>query len=210
MLRESGPVRAEVVGRRVYALAPTPFAGPAEFRLDDRATSGGHRVNRRPTGRLLPAGAGCDLVLTRTFRAHVEDVWASVTEPERTARWFGPWKGDAAPGRTIDVQMAYEEQQPWMQARIEACEPPLRLAVTTVDEHGVWRLELLLSEVDGVTELKLVHHLGSPAGLGEIGPGWEFYLDMLVASRENRPLPVFDSYYPAMKAYFDGLASPGA
>ncbi|GAA1350122.1 SRPBCC family protein [Saccharothrix algeriensis] len=162
-------------------------------------------MTRPPTGRLFAAGSGHDLVLTRTFRAHAEDVWASLTEPERTARWFGPWEGDAAPGRTVKVQMAYEEQQPWMQARIEACEPPMRLAVSTVDDHGTWRLELLLSEVDGVTELKLVHHLDSAAGVGEIGPGWEYYLDMLVASREGSPLPDFDSYYPSMKAHFDGL-----
>ncbi|WP_433262830.1 SRPBCC family protein [Actinosynnema sp. CS-041913] len=159
-----------------------------------------------PTGRLFPVGTGHDLVLTRTFRAHAEDVWASVTEPDRTARWFGPWEGDAAPGRTIKIQMAYEEQEPWMEARIEACEPPMRLAVSTIDDHGTWRLELLLSEVDGVTELKLVHHLDSAEGVGEIGPGWEFYLDMLVASRSGAPLPDFDSYYPSMKPYFDGLA----
>ncbi|MEU4806009.1 SRPBCC family protein [Actinosynnema sp. NPDC023587] len=160
-----------------------------------------------PTGRLFQVGDGHDLVLTRTFRAHAEDVWASVTEPSRTARWFGPWEGDAAPGRTIRIQMAYEEEQPWTDAVIEACEPPMRLAVTTVDDHGVWRLELLLSEVDGVTELKLVHHLDTAEGVGDIGPGWEYYLDMLVASRTGEPLPDFDSYYPAMKPYFDGLAA---
>ena len=35
-----------------------------------------------PTGRLF----GNDLVLTRTFRAPVSDVWASLTDPERTVR----------------------------------------------------------------------------------------------------------------------------
>ncbi|MEV0679625.1 SRPBCC family protein [Actinosynnema sp. NPDC050436] len=159
-----------------------------------------------PTGRLFRVGDKHDLVLTRTFRAHAEDVWASVTEPERTARWFGPWEGEGAPGRTIKVQMAFEEQQPWMEARIDACEPPMRLAVSTSDVNGVWRLEFLLSEVDGVTELKLVHHLDGTDGIGEIGPGWEFYLDMLVAARAGTPLPEFDSYYPSMKAHFDGLA----
>jgi hypothetical protein len=44
----------------------------------------------RPTGKLLRTGAGSDLILNRTFRAGIEDVWASETEPEHTARWFGP------------------------------------------------------------------------------------------------------------------------
>ncbi|MBB5959215.1 uncharacterized protein YndB with AHSA1/START domain [Saccharothrix tamanrassetensis] len=162
-------------------------------------------MTRPPSGRLIPVGSGPahDLVLIRTFRAHAEDVWASVTEPARTARWFGSWEGDAAPGRTIKIQMAYEEQQPWMEARIEACEPPMRLAVSTIDDQGTWRLEILLSEVDGITELKFVHHLDSAEGAGDIGPGWEYYLDMLVASREGRSLPDFDSYYPSMKPHFE-------
>ena len=33
-----------------------------------------------PTGRLFPTADGNDLVLSRTFRAPIEDVWASVTE----------------------------------------------------------------------------------------------------------------------------------
>ncbi|MFI7449350.1 SRPBCC family protein [Nonomuraea sp. NPDC049714] len=156
-----------------------------------------------PTGRLFRTGTGADLVLTRSFRASAEDVWASLTEPERTARWFGPWEGDAAPGRTVKVQLAFEEQTPWCDLRIDACDPPLRLALSMTDESGSWRVELLLSESDGSTELRFVHHLTTEDGIGEVGPGWEYYLDMLVAAREGSPMPDFDDYYPAMKPYFD-------
>ena len=159
-----------------------------------------------PTGRLVPAADGDQLVVTRTFRAPIEDVWASVTEPERTARWFGRWEGEAGPGRTIRVQMAFEEQAPWFDARIDACEPPNRLAVTSLtDEAGTMRLELLLTHADGVTELRLVQHMDSTDGVGDMGPGWEYYLDNLVAAREGLPLPSFDDYYPAMKGYYDQL-----
>ena len=65
-----------------------------------------------PTGQLVPTPTGYDLILTRTYRAPVGDVWASVTEPERTARWFGPWRGEAAPGRTVEVQLVFEESAP--------------------------------------------------------------------------------------------------
>ena len=47
------------------------------------------------------------------------------------------------------------------------------------------------------------------APLGAVGPGWEYYLDMLVASRAGEPLPDFDDYYPAQAAYYEGLASSG-
>jgi len=152
-----------------------------------------------PTGRLF----GNDLVLTRTFHAPVADVWASITDPERTARWFGPWQGDAAPGRTIQVQMVHEEGQPWMDMTIDACEPPRRLALSAVNEHGSWHLDMVLTEGDGVTELRFTQHLTDTDNVGEIGPGWEYYLDALVASREDRPVPDFNDYYPAMKKHFD-------
>jgi uncharacterized protein YndB with AHSA1/START domain len=160
-----------------------------------------------PTGRLFRTDTGSDLVLTRTFRALADDVWASLTEPERTARWFGPWEGEARPGSTVKVQMVFEEQEPWVDVRIEACDPPQRLSLSMADEAGSWRMELVLSEVDGVTELRLVHHLDTEEGLGEVGPGWEYYLDMLLASRTGKPLPSFDDYYPSQKAHFESLTT---
>lgn len=163
-------------------------------------------MTHEPTGRLVPTPTGHDLILTRVYRASADDVWASVTEPERTARWFGPWRGEAGPGRTVEVRLVFEESAPWCPVRIEACEPPRRLAVSMEDEAGSWSLELLLSEVDGTTELRLVHHLASTEQLGQTGPGWEYYLDMLTAAREGGPRPEFEDYYPAQKAYYESLA----
>ncbi|MBF6176387.1 SRPBCC family protein [Nocardia blacklockiae] len=164
-----------------------------------------------PTGRLLAAAQGRDLVLTRTYRAPIDDVWASVTEPERTARWFGPWTGDPGPGRNIKVQMAFEEEQPWMDMRIDACDPPHRLGVSAVDEHGAWRLELLLTESEGVTELRFIHHLLTEPEIAQVthvGPGWEYYLDRLGAARTNAPHPNFADYFPSMSAHYESLLPP--
>lgn len=159
-----------------------------------------------PSGRIETTAEGYDLVLSRTWRASVENVWAWVTESERTAEWFGPWEGDAGVGSTIKVRMAYEDQAPWMDLRIDACEPPRRLALAATDEAGDWRVELLLSGDEESTELRFVHHLDSASGVGEIGPGWEYYLDMLVAARDGAAVkPVFDDYYPAMKHHYEAL-----
>ena len=62
-------------------------------------------MTNSPTGRLERTPGGGDLVVTRVFRAAVEDVWASITEPERTARWFGPWEGAVRP------QLAWQTEQ---------------------------------------------------------------------------------------------------
>jgi hypothetical protein len=98
--------------------------------------------------------------------------------------------------------MIHEEGKPWMDMTIDACEPPRRLALSTSGEHG-WRMDMELVESAGVTELTFTHHLTGTEGVGEVGPGWEFYLDALVASRDGQPAPVWDDYYPAMKEHFE-------
>jgi len=156
-----------------------------------------------PSGRVLRTADGRDLVLTRSFRAPIEDVWASITESERTARWFVSWSGDAGPGRTIRYRMELEEGAPEGDMTIDACDAPRHLAVSSKDEYGSWRLEATLAEVDGTTELTFVHHLDAGANPGEIGPGWEYYLDRLVASRDGGTPPDFDAYFPAQAAYYE-------
>jgi uncharacterized protein YndB with AHSA1/START domain len=162
-------------------------------------------MNPTPTGRLLRTADGRDLVLTRSFRAGIDDVWASITESERTARWFASWTGDAAPGRTIRYTMTFEDGSEPADMTIDACDPPHHLAVSTVDEYGTWRLEAHLTEADGVTELRFVQHLDAGTDVADVGPGWEYYLDNLVASRDGGTMPDFEDYDPAQRSYYASL-----
>jgi len=154
-----------------------------------------------PTGHLR----GNDLVLTRRFRASTEDVWTSITDPASTARWFGRWEGTPGVGNEIRVQMGFEAGSPWLTKKIEACEPARRLVLDSVGGAFTSRLELSLKATNEGCELEFVQHAVDRAKVGDLGPGWEYYLDCLVASRENQPLPAFESYYPAQKAYFEAL-----
>jgi uncharacterized protein YndB with AHSA1/START domain len=156
----------------------------------------------KPTGQVR----GNDLILTRTFRAPIEDVWDSVTKSENTARWFGRWEGEAGPGRVVRLQLAFENGQPWNDVLIEECEAPRRLVIAMKDEHGEWRLELTLMQGRDTTELRFVQRLSDPSLAGDVGPGWEYYLDMLVAAREGAARPSFEDYYPAQKAYYQKSA----
>lgn len=157
-----------------------------------------------PTGRIVPTPAGRDLVLTRTFHAPIDDVWASITESERTTRWFCSWTGDAEPGKTIRFRLTFEgPDAAESDMTIDACEPPHHLAVSSLDAYGTWRLEVTLAESDGITELTFVHHLDDSASAGEIGPGWEYYLDNLVASRTGTTMPDFEDYFPYLQSHFE-------
>ena len=161
-----------------------------------------------PNGRLTPTATGHDLELQRTFRAPIEDVWASLTESERTVRWFGSWTGEPGAGRTVQVQMSFEEGAEPVPVEITACDPPSFLAVATNDATGNWRLEARLTEADGITTLDFAHHLDTTEGVPDVGPGWEYYLDKLVAAHQgdDTELP-WDDYYPAMKPYYDALTA---
>lgn len=163
-----------------------------------------------PTGRLTRTTDGADLVVTRTHRAPITDVWAALTEPDRTARWMGPWTGEAGPGRSVELTMTAEEGDPTSTVRIEACTPPEHLHVRVVDAYGEWDLEVRLGEAAGVTTLELVQHLADPDEAVNTGPGWEYYTDRLGAALTSGPMPDFDDYHPAMVGcYEEQLTSLG-
>ena len=152
---------------------------------------------KKPTGWL----EGKDLVLTRKFEAPIEDVWTSLTKSESTARWYGPWTGTPGAGNTIKIKMMFEKGEPESEAHIDACEPPRRLALTTKGEWGV-KIEITLAQTGRVTELRFVHHLVDRKLARDFGPGWEYYLDNLAASRSGEKLRSFDEYYPSMQAHY--------
>ncbi len=156
-------------------------------------------MNPQPTGRV----AGSELIITRTFRAPIEDVWTSVTKSESTERWFGRWEGDAGVGKTVRLLMVFEKGDAWTNVLIETCDAPHHLVVKTTSDFGTKRLEIRLAQTGDTTQLTFVHHLGEKLGMrGEFGPGWEYYFDNLVAVLAGEALPTFDDYYPSQKQYF--------
>ncbi|GAA4476261.1 hypothetical protein GCM10023094_15700 [Rhodococcus olei] len=157
-----------------------------------------------PTGRVVRHDSGADLVIDRRFSAPVEEMWAAVTESDRTAAWFGPWTGTGAPGHTIHVQMLFEEGEPWMDMTVEACESPTRYAVSSSDAFGSWLMEMQLTPEPGGTRVSLIQHLdeASVALAVDTGPGWEYYLDLLVAAHSGGPRPCFDDCL-ALKRHYE-------
>lgn len=161
------------------------------------------------TGQIVETPEGRDLRLVRSLALPIEEAWKYISDSEHTALWFGEWEGDGRPGGAIRIRMAFEEEGPAAKARIVACEAPHHLVLHTSDEMGGWRLELLL-EADGDDSLLgFVHHLDSRTDVGDIGPGWEYYLDLLVAATEGAEHPHFDDYYPVLRdGYLERAANP--
>ena len=156
-----------------------------------------------PTGTLHDDGR--TLVLSRTFTAGIEEVWASVTDSERLGRWFGTWTGDPASGSVMVTMNAEPESGPAERFDIQACEPPRLLSVSAINAYGNWQLTVELSTVGGATTLLLRQEELDPGTLAETGPGWEWYLDRLVAAIAGQPPPTIEGftadYLPMGAAY---------
>jgi hypothetical protein len=98
--------------------------------------------------------------------------------------------------------MGFEREAPVSAVYIAACDAPRRLFVTCKDDYGTWRIELTLQALGDATELTFTQHLEDTTSVGDVGPGWEYYLDMLVAARTSTNAPRFEDYYPAQREYY--------
>ena len=174
------------------------------------------------TGRSEQRGDDTLLVIERSFRAPIEDVWAACTEPGRMERWIGTWSGDPASG-VVTFQMSAEgDDAPAEEMDVLACEPPRRFAVRGQEpqpfsedgagEKAYWEMELELSEADGTTSLRFVQVL-APGDLGvemvsSVGPGWDYYLDRLVAFVDDEDVDGVDweAYAPGSAYYREHFA----
>lgn len=161
-------------------------------------------MNVSPTGHLVRLADRLTLHVDRTFQAPIEDVWAAITEPERLARWLGTWRGDPTEGRVM-FRMTFEEGDAEQEMEIRECRPPFRLAVTSQVGEQAWYLDADLSERDGVTTLSFSQPDVDADDAPSIGPGWEYYLDRLVAAETGGDPAAVDferDYYPAMAEHY--------
>jgi uncharacterized protein YndB with AHSA1/START domain len=161
-------------------------------------------MSPEPTGRIAHDAGRLVLTIAREFRAPIEDVWAAVTEPQRLSRWIGTYEGDPASGRVL-FTMTAEEGAPAEDMEIRECDPPRVLKVTSHVGEERWHLELLLEERGGVTTLTFSQPDIDPVQAESVGPGWEYYLDRLVAAESGGEVAAIDfdrDYYPAMLEHY--------
>ena len=159
-----------------------------------------------PNGRIERGSGGApQLVITRRFRAAIEDVWASVTEPIRLERWIGTYTGDPATGRIAFRMTAEAADAPEEEMEVLECDPPRLLVVRAQTPSGYWPMRIALTQHDDMTELTFTQTEVDPAEAESVGPGWEYYLDRLVAAVTGGEVGAIDwdrDYYPAMVEHY--------
>lgn len=163
------------------------------------------------TGRRESRGGADYLVLTRDFTAPIAEVWAAVTVPDRLERWIGTWTGNPARGSVQFRMTAEAEDAPEETFVIDTCDAP-RLLEVTADrgpDQAAWNIELTLAETGGVTTLTFTQPMTTAEVASSVGPGWEYYLDRLVAAESGADVTsvVWDEYYPAQAEPYRALFS---
>ena len=154
------------------------------------------------TGIVTEHGETCELTLERKVTADAIAVWPFLTESRELGIWFANYVGDPDSGEVV-LSMTAEEGDATSAVEILDCSAPEHLVVQTTDESGSWSLELELldggHEPGSGTTIRFTQHELPLAMLPDVGAGWEWYLDRLVAAIAGEPMPVWDDYYPALR-----------
>jgi uncharacterized protein YndB with AHSA1/START domain len=161
------------------------------------------------TGRRAVRDGHDSVVFDRTFRAPIESVWAAVTESDRLERWIGTWTGDPASGAVLFRMNAEGDEVKPETFTIDDCDAPHRLALTSqvVGENSVWHFVLELTEAGGTTTLTFSQSVPDAEMAAGVGPGWEFYLDRLVAAETGGDVAALDftDYHPAQSEHYRAM-----
>ena len=129
------------------------------------------------------------------YDTDIDDLWSALIDPGRLARWYGEVEGDLRSGGEFRLHL---ESDGWDgSGRVEACEPPRRLLVTTRETDESWRkgrgappfdeaIEATLT-ADGDQTMLVIEVRGMPLDtIAAYGAGWQIHAENLAAYLAGR------------------------
>ena len=151
-------------------------------------------VNARRSSRILGSlrsedGVGVVRIEDR-YDTDIDDLWAAITDPARLGRWHGQVEGDLRPGGEFRLYIEADDND--RTGRVEACEPPRRLLVTTRETDESYRkgqgvppfdasIEATLT-ADGGQTILVIEVQGMPVDkIAFYGAGWQIHAENLAA-----------------------------
>jgi uncharacterized protein YndB with AHSA1/START domain len=146
----------------------------------------------------------------------IDDLWAAITDPARLARWHGHVEGDLRPGGTFRLYVEASEID--STGRVEACEPPRRLLVTTRETDESYRkgqgvppfdqsLEVTLT-ADGDHTILVIEVQGMPLDkIAFYGAGWQIHAESLAADIAGREQGEGEARWDELVPAYQALAA---
>ena len=155
--------------------------------------------NARPGSRILGSLRSADgkgvVRIEDRYDTDIDDLWSALTDPGRLARWYGQVEGDLRPGG--EFRLYIEAADLDSTGRVEACEPPRRLLVTTRETDESWQkgqgvppydetIEATLT-ADGDQTILVIEVRGMPLDkVAFYGAGWQIHAENLAAYLAGR------------------------
>ena len=155
--------------------------------------------NARPGSSILGSLRSADgngvVRIEDRYDTDIDDLWAALTDPERLRRWYGVVEGDLRPGGEFRTYIPAAEIDG--RGRVEACEPPRRLLVTTREtdesyERGLGvppfdeAIEATLTS-DGDQTMLVIEVRGMPIDkIAFYGAGWQIHAEDLAGYISGR------------------------
>jgi len=142
------------------------------------------RGSNRILGSLRSADGKGVVRMEDRFDTDINDLWAAVTDPRRLARWYGEVEGDLRLGGEFRARIPSAGDRT---GRVDACEPPHRLALTMRDpdpqpgQPDETVIETTLT-ADGNQTILVVEDRGMPLDLlAAYGAGVQIHVENLAA-----------------------------
>jgi uncharacterized protein YndB with AHSA1/START domain len=153
------------------------------------------RAGTRILGSLRSADGKGIVRIEDRYDTDIDDLWSALTDPGRLARWYGQAEGDLRPGGQFRLHV--EDADSDSTGRVEACEPPRRLRVTTreTDEsyqrgQGVPPYDAVIEATltaDGDQTILAIEVQGMPLdAIAFYGAGWQIHAENLAAYLAGR------------------------
>ena len=167
--------------------------------------------NARPGNRIVGSlrsadGVGVVRVEDR-YDTDIDDLWSALTDPGRLARWFAQIDGELRPGGEFRM---YVDASGWEgTGRVEACEPPSRLLVTTkeISEPYHKTVEATLT-AEGDHTVLAIEVRGIPLDkIAFYGAGWQIHTEDLAAYLAGRERGDTEARWDELVPPYQDLAS---
>jgi uncharacterized protein YndB with AHSA1/START domain len=148
------------------------------------------RAGSRILGSLRSADGKGVVRIEDRYDTDIDDLWAAITDPSRLARWYGQVAGDLRPGGQF--RLYNESSQMECTGRVDACDAPRRLLVTTRETDESWRegngvppfdelIEATLT-ADGDQTVLVIEVRAMPLDkIAFYGAGWQVHAEDLAA-----------------------------
>jgi uncharacterized protein YndB with AHSA1/START domain len=176
--------------------------------------------NASPDTRILGGlrsanGAGVVRIEER-YDTDIDDLWAAITDPIRLARWHGQIEGDLSPGGEFRLYLEADDID--STGRVDACEPPRRLVVTTRETDESYRKGQGAPPFDAVKEITLtpdgdqtilvLEVRGMPLDkIAFFGAGWQIHAESLAAYVAGREPEGVESRWEELVPAYQDLAA---